>query len=622
MTALYLFSLFIYLFTIFPVVSSGDGGELASCCYLLSIAHPTGYPLYTLIGKLFTFLPVGSIGYRVNFLSCFFSSLTTVILYKILKNLLKNNFIIPVFSSLLFAFSPAIWYQSLLTEVYSLNIFFFSILIFIFIIWREKRNLRLLYIFTFLYGVSFSHYFLVITYLPVFLYILLKENKKIPNPLFLIFIFMLGANIYTYIPVRSITDYPFARFNAHTLSSFLDFINAEGFKEISLDLERYKEVFPNLIFYFLSQFSLFGVIVFLWGIYRVRREDIFLSLFLISSILINLFFSLPASFSFDIESFISPTYFLMSIGIALGLSYIFRKIAGRIFLGIFIIYFFLILPQRFSYLNHQKNILLYKCTEKILKKIPRNSILIASNSSTYFSFLFIYLQNVEKIREDVILVYPMYTRSVRYIEYLKKRYPQIKLNKNIFKLSSLKRRNLKNILPEKFWEFYYKKHLFMKWGNFLSNGAVTEGISNHYRCLYIASEIIDSNIENFNIYLLNNEIFETPGLGLERKYLLVPENFLFKIVRIKDYKEKGISFEEEFKIPRFSERVTKEFFQNLYIEIAKANYRLKKEYIKYLRKAEEINPKISEKGIEKILKENYRGISDRAVSEFLEFKNN
>ena len=48
--------------------------------YFYGIAHPPGYPLHTLLGKLFTFLPVGSIAFRVHLLSGFFGALTCVLL--------------------------------------------------------------------------------------------------------------------------------------------------------------------------------------------------------------------------------------------------------------------------------------------------------------------------------------------------------------------------------------------------------------------------------------------------------------------------------------------------------------------------------------------------------------
>jgi len=51
-------ALFLYWQTSYPSVAYIDSGELAVVNWTLGIAHPTGYPLYTLIGRLFALLPL------------------------------------------------------------------------------------------------------------------------------------------------------------------------------------------------------------------------------------------------------------------------------------------------------------------------------------------------------------------------------------------------------------------------------------------------------------------------------------------------------------------------------------------------------------------------------------
>ena len=56
--------------TLAPTVLAGDGGEFQFVPYLLGVAHPTGYPLYTLLGWLWShLLPVGDVAYRMNLFS-------------------------------------------------------------------------------------------------------------------------------------------------------------------------------------------------------------------------------------------------------------------------------------------------------------------------------------------------------------------------------------------------------------------------------------------------------------------------------------------------------------------------------------------------------------------------
>src|SRR5512142_2000566 len=66
----------IYLLTLAPTVYTFDSAEFATGAYVLGIIHPTGYPLYLVLAKLFTFIPVGDVAYRVNLLSALFGAVT------------------------------------------------------------------------------------------------------------------------------------------------------------------------------------------------------------------------------------------------------------------------------------------------------------------------------------------------------------------------------------------------------------------------------------------------------------------------------------------------------------------------------------------------------------------
>ncbi|MCX7697964.1 MAG: DUF2723 domain-containing protein, partial [Candidatus Goldbacteria bacterium] len=66
-------SIIIFIYIIPPTINLGDSGEIASAAYNLSIGHPPGYPIFLLFGKIATFLPLGDIAFRINFLSVILS---------------------------------------------------------------------------------------------------------------------------------------------------------------------------------------------------------------------------------------------------------------------------------------------------------------------------------------------------------------------------------------------------------------------------------------------------------------------------------------------------------------------------------------------------------------------
>src|SRR3954452_20419673 len=63
-------SLLVYLRTMCRTIYVGDSGELAAAVHVMGIPHPPGYPLYVILGKLFSLLvPVGSPAIRLNIFS-------------------------------------------------------------------------------------------------------------------------------------------------------------------------------------------------------------------------------------------------------------------------------------------------------------------------------------------------------------------------------------------------------------------------------------------------------------------------------------------------------------------------------------------------------------------------
>ncbi|KAK7804815.1 hypothetical protein U0070_001199 [Myodes glareolus] len=60
----------------------GDSGELITAAHELGVAHPPGYPLFTLVASLaITLFPFGSVAYRVNLLCGLFGAVAASLLF-------------------------------------------------------------------------------------------------------------------------------------------------------------------------------------------------------------------------------------------------------------------------------------------------------------------------------------------------------------------------------------------------------------------------------------------------------------------------------------------------------------------------------------------------------------
>ncbi|OGY50327.1 MAG: hypothetical protein A3J65_00055 [Candidatus Buchananbacteria bacterium RIFCSPHIGHO2_02_FULL_45_11b] len=158
----------VYLFTLAPNIVMEDSGEYVSAAYTLGIAHPSGYPLWVILAKLFTFIPLGSLAWRINLMSAVFGALTAVLLYFVSRKLVKSR-LVAFCASLLLAFSPTFWSQSVLAEVYTLNSFFAALLILILLGWRENKKNSYLLWFALFYGLGLTNHTMLALFAPVFI---------------------------------------------------------------------------------------------------------------------------------------------------------------------------------------------------------------------------------------------------------------------------------------------------------------------------------------------------------------------------------------------------------------------------------------------------------------------
>lgn len=123
-TILSLFLLGIWGFLLFhvsPSVGVGDSGEFITAAATLSIPHPPGYPLFSLVGKAWSnLLPWGATAYRMNVLSAFLAWLSLGLFIGAVKRLGASQGAAAWGAALLCA-CPAFFHNSLVTEVFSLN---------------------------------------------------------------------------------------------------------------------------------------------------------------------------------------------------------------------------------------------------------------------------------------------------------------------------------------------------------------------------------------------------------------------------------------------------------------------------------------------------------------------
>ena len=113
----------------------GDTGDMVIAAASLREAHPPGYPLYAMIGKLFVALPIGDIPYRANLMDAFLGGLSVALVFLTLL-LLTRRPLASLAGALLFAFNYLFWTYFTLAETFCLNNFTLALTAFLALLWR------------------------------------------------------------------------------------------------------------------------------------------------------------------------------------------------------------------------------------------------------------------------------------------------------------------------------------------------------------------------------------------------------------------------------------------------------------------------------------------------------
>ncbi len=234
-----------YVLTVEPTASFWDCGEFIACAYKLEVPHPSGAPLYLLIGRLFSMIAGGDtskVAYWVNMVSVLSSAFTILFLFwtisllarklvgKTAENIEMGDTIKVLGASavgaLVYTFSDSFWFSAVEAEVYGISSFFTAIVVWAAFRWEliesESAQNRWLLLIAYLVGLSIGVHLLNLVTLPglAILYYFKKTNKPTFKGGFMAF--MVGLVILGIIMIGLITGLPtisfaFDKFFVNTL---------------------------------------------------------------------------------------------------------------------------------------------------------------------------------------------------------------------------------------------------------------------------------------------------------------------------------------------------------------------------------------------------------------------
>jgi hypothetical protein len=306
--------------------SGADGGDLITAAATNGVAHPSGYPLYLLLARVFQWLPIGSLAFRTNLFSAICTICAALVLQVFLRRQ-QNSAGVALIAGLAFGLAPAVWSQAVITEVYGLQSLL--IILFIFGLFDEKfpggdwaRGL--------LFGLATSNHLTTLCLLPLLLF------RFGPAPGFVkpadlgkrSLACLLGLALYLTLPLRASFHPPVNWGNPITLPSFWWLVSGQLYATypfgISLtDAVLRLRAFAGLL---LEQFTLLGVSIGVYGLFSGLSRRI-----LLTSLWVFVAFSGFAIFygSYDSQVYLIPAYIVFTLWLAYGIQDVLRVLSVR-----------------------------------------------------------------------------------------------------------------------------------------------------------------------------------------------------------------------------------------------------------------------------------------------------
>lgn len=237
----------LYWRTLQPDLVGHDAGEMQFVPYLFGIPHYTGYPLYLILGKLWTLLvPIGSVAWRMNLLSAMFGGVAAGLAYACGRELTRA-WLGGLLAALITGLASLEWLWSTIAGVRSLAVAFVALAILAALSWErairegevklaERRFLGLAAI----AGLGVDHHRTFVLLLPFLaLYVGLTGWRAVAAPRLLAKaagLFLLPLLLYGVLPLRAALGTPWDQWNTATWQGFVNVAIAGSESSAHLDL--------------------------------------------------------------------------------------------------------------------------------------------------------------------------------------------------------------------------------------------------------------------------------------------------------------------------------------------------------------------------------------------------
>lgn len=223
-----------YWRTLAPGLTFGDCGDLVVAAYQLGVPHPTGYPLYTMLGHLWiAVVRHGDVAWRMNLLSAVCGALAVGVLYRCMVSLMLSARA-AFLAAGAFAVSTTFWSNANVTEVYTLHALLVALVLLALVRFSEQPSAKTGAWLVILYGLTLTHHLIAVWLLPGIVFAVAYQGYKQRGslrPMRWAWLGLVPLVLYVYLPWAALRDAPYNWGDPRTPGRFFAHVTGRLYRE-------------------------------------------------------------------------------------------------------------------------------------------------------------------------------------------------------------------------------------------------------------------------------------------------------------------------------------------------------------------------------------------------------
>ncbi|MGB8221878.1 MAG: DUF2723 domain-containing protein [Polyangiales bacterium] len=307
--------LVLYALSLCRTVFWYDSAELVTAAVTLGITHPPGYPLYTLLGHAFTWLPLAP-ETAVNLMSASFAALAVGLLFLVGRQLGLNRGPAAIGAATLGA-SRLFWSNAVVAEVYCPAVAISALVLYLLLRASNENRFSLALWAAFLAGLGLGIHLSVATLGMGFALLVWNNGRRVSRLFSAAGAALAGSLIFLYIPLRASQEPALNLCNPSSLGQFAWYISGGAYRRWFGVESSFLERGATIGGFFHDQLGWVGMGFAVAGIVwlgRQRASDC-LALCLMAAGNVAFFFSYQAH---DVEVFLLPTTMILCCFVGAG----------------------------------------------------------------------------------------------------------------------------------------------------------------------------------------------------------------------------------------------------------------------------------------------------------------